>query len=306
MSTSLTKKVHAVVLSVATAASLTACTIDRQEDGARTTPAATNTQIPANQAQNASPAQAPAQPAPPAPTAPATPAAQPAQSGADLNSIAAQVQAQTGTQVGIAVNGQAAGTLKTGPAWSTSKVPLSIAALRANPNNAAIVDQAIRSSDNASAEQLWESLGGGAQAAAAVQGVIAEGGDTQTVVQSQKVRPEFSAFGQTVWSLANQSTFASNLANIPGSDQVLQDMAAIAPDQAYGLGQIPGTRFKGGWGPNPAGAYLVRQLGIVNTPCGPRGVAIAAQPASGTYASGQQALNALASALSAHMTDVCR
>ena len=52
------------------------------------------------------------------------------------------------------------GDWSSGAAWSTSKVPLSIAALRADPPaDTGLVTSAITASDNASAEALWSGLG---------------------------------------------------------------------------------------------------------------------------------------------------
>ena len=41
-------------------------------------------------------------------------------------------------------------------------------------------------------------------------------------------------------------------------------MGRIVPEQRWGLGRVPGIRFKGGWGPSerPEGGYEVIQVGI--------------------------------------------
>ena len=78
-------------------------------------------------------------------------------------------------------------------------------------------------------------------------------------------------------------------------------MGAIADDQRYGLGTIPGARFKGGWGPDESGMYLVRQFGTIAVDGGEVGVAIAARPADGTYATGQAMLTEIAAAVQRHM-----
>jgi hypothetical protein len=71
------------------------------------------------------------------------------------------------------------GSWASGAAWSTLKVPLSIAALTANPDAATpIMQQAISQSDNAAADQLWSMLGDPQAAADAVEAVLTEGGDT--------------------------------------------------------------------------------------------------------------------------------
>jgi beta-lactamase class A len=98
-----------------------------------------------------------------------------------------------------------------GPAWSTIKVPLVIAAMRQQHTSqpTPMMTAVITESDNAGAESIWESLGGPA-AATKVGAVLHATGDP-TTVESRKLRPEYSAFGQTVWSLANQALFCPRL-----------------------------------------------------------------------------------------------
>ncbi len=54
-------------------------------------------------------------------------------------------------------------------------------------------------------------------------------------------------------------------------------MSQVAPNQTWGIGDIAGAEFKGGWGPSPSGKYLVRQIGVLTTPAGKVAVAIAAK-----------------------------
>jgi hypothetical protein len=183
-----------------------------------------------------------------------------------------------------------------GPAWSTIKVPLVIAAQRDN-GSSKITDAmtaAITHSDNAAAEELWQSLGDSITAASKVQSVLAGAGDP-TAVQWQKIRPGFSAFGQTDWSLIDQAQFAAAAACDTRDAAVFELMGDIASDQRWGLGAIPESRFKGGWGPDPGGNYLVRQFGIITTPAGFAAVAIAAHATLGSFADGTATLTALAS-----------
>lgn len=187
----------------------------------------------------------------------------------------------------------------TDSAWSTSKVPLSVAALRQDSSPAVVaqVEQAITESDNAAADALWASLGDPATAASAVQDVLAEAGDT-TTVESRKVRPEFSAYGQTQWSLGDQTRFAAELHCLDGAGPVSDAMGRIAEGQNYGLGTFAGAQYKGGWGPGADGRYLVRQFGLVPAQDGTMvPVALAAVPADGSYESGQSALTAVTDAL---------
>ena len=67
----------------------------------------------------------------------------------------------------IAATGSAVsfGAWSTGVAWSTIKVPLAIATLRAGVGSRELVADAIIQSDNAAAEELWSQLGDPAEAA---------------------------------------------------------------------------------------------------------------------------------------------
>jgi hypothetical protein len=183
------------------------------------------------------------------------------------------------------------------PAWSTIKVPLVIAAMhqrgidRPTPPMVA----AITESDNAAAESIWESLGDPAAAAAEVGKVLHDTGDP-TIVESRKLRQEYSASGQTGWSLTHQAMFLSVAACDPRNQPVLDLMGGVTSDQrAWGVGPFPGAKIKGGWGPSPSGRYLVRQIAIV--PVGQRGsvvVAMAAEPESGSFADGTRVLTKIA------------
>lgn len=190
------------------------------------------------------------------------------------------------------------------PAWSTIKVPLSIAAVRDGSADMGALTSAITVSDNAAAEQLWEGLGQPEGAAEKVERVLSEGG-VQTQVNAQVTRPGFSAFGQTMWTTEGQATFASHLQCLEGAQAVVEAMGSIAGGQNYGLGQISGALYKGGWGPNESGVYGVRQFGLL-----PRGdgtlaaVAIAAVSPDGSYESGQAQLNQLAQKLSERAADL--
>jgi hypothetical protein len=77
-------------------------------------------------------------------------------------------------------------------------------------------------------------------------------------------------------------------------------MGEVAADQRWGLGAIPETKFKGGWGPSVSGEYLVRQIALIPTPTGLSAVAVAAQPNSGSYDDGIANLTEVADWLMAH------
>jgi len=193
------------------------------------------------------------------------------------------------------------GSWRMGPGWSTVKVPLAMAAVaKANGQPDAgvqrLMRRAITASDNAAAEQLWASLGEPRTAATQVQAILRSAGDGDTIVQSQRVRPGFSAFGQTTWSLANQAAFVAALPCIKYSGDVLQLMGEVESGQRWGIGAVGlPAQFKGGWGPGPGGGYLVRQMGIITLANGSRiGLAIASEPADGRFETGTANLTALA------------
>jgi hypothetical protein len=235
-------------------------------------------------------------------TAPPTPAATLA---ADFALLETKLNAVAGIAVSAVGNGHAPimlGDWKSGSAWSTIKVPLIIAALR-EENPPVVTDAmtaAITESDNAAAESIWASLGDPVAAARKVEAVLRQTGDS-TTVQSQKVRPEFTAFGQTDWSLTDQTRFTSVAVCDSANAPVFALMGRVQPDQRWGIGTVPGTQFKGGWGPSPTGSYLVRQLGVLPAPNGRIAVALAAQPSSGKFDDGTAALNEMANWLTAHL-----
>ncbi|MEN4450966.1 hypothetical protein [Mycobacterium sp. SM3041] len=192
-----------------------------------------------------------------------------------------------------------------GPAWSTMKVPLAIAALRQGDSASASepIKIAITQSDNEAADAIWRGLGSPDTAAEKVDAVLQEAGDP-TRVQSYRSRPEYSAFGQTVWSLENQTRFLAAAACDDRSAPIFDLMGQIASDQMWGLGTIPGARFKGGWGPLEAGGYLVRQLGVIDTGWGRVAAAIAVQPNSGTFTDGIAQLSQVGRWLKEHSAEL--
>lgn len=205
------------------------------------------------------------------------------------------VERETGARIGIATSTVTAGSVHTGAAWSTAKVPVAIAALRRNPAAAeSNMWLAITASNNAAAESLWESLGTPIAAAYATDEVLRAGGDNYTHTQSQILRPGYSAFGQTEWRLMDQAGFAEGLAKLEGSAEVLRAMGNINADQRYGLGTIPGAIFKGGWGPGVESGYVVRQFGLMP---GKQPYGIAIMAVADDYNGGQYALSLVAKQL---------
>lgn len=197
------------------------------------------------------------------------------------------------------------GEWTSGPAWSTMKVPLVIAALREEdpPVVTHAMTAAITQSDNNAAESIWEGLGDPITAAEKVEAVLQEAGDP-TVVQSQKVRPGFTAFGQTDWKLADQVRFLAKSACDSRNDLVFDLMGEIEAGQRWGLAELPNSRSKGGWGPSPTGAYLVRQIGLAPTPSGIAAIAIAVQPSSGTFDDGVAVISSISDWIQAHIGEL--
>lgn len=191
----------------------------------------------------------------------------------------------------------ALGTVRTGRAWSTLKVPVSLAAQR--KYGVAVAereDKALTLSDNDAAGALWGSLGGGRVSVDAVTKVLREGHDIRTHVSSEADRPA-SYPGYTQWALADQARFGAHLPCMAGSETVIRLMSAVAPNQNWGatkLGRNDAvTAVKGGWGPatDTSPGYLVRQLAVITTNRGQVAVTMAALPRSGRFEDGTTMLN---------------
>lgn len=219
---------------------------------------------------------------------------------AQLQSAVDEVVSLYGGSAGIAFSDGAttfsAGDISPAASWSTIKVPIAIAALRNDPSQSANVAAAIQWSDNAAAEALWGSLGAPDQAGIVTGSVLSEGG-VQVPVNTVVTRSGFSSFGQTMWSTNDQARFAANLGCISGSAPVLQNMAMVEPSQSWGIGQLPQARFKGGWGPDPDGAYSARQFGLTTDPTTgqSRALAISIKSGSGNFNDAQMMANTLIS-----------
>lgn|GEM_PF-857837 len=254
--------------------------------------------------------QTPASPAEPKPQSAASPNGSSA-SLAGLDELEASLPGQVGLAIGPPGNGPAAsaGSLTTGSAWSTSKVPVALRVLQEaggpsglSSGQEANIRAALTASDNTAALALFADLerryGGAAGAAAAVDEILAEAGDTTTHVSSVG-REGFTPFGQTEWSLELQELFMSRLtAGCVGSPAsrgfVLGLMGEVSSD-TWGLGSagLP-ARWKGGWGPGTDGRYLARQMGTLSVGGGEAVVALAALPDDGSFETAQSMATAIA------------
>ena len=225
---------------------------------------------------------------------------------ASFDQLAASVPADVGIAIARPDRTYSLGRWWSGVAWSTIKVPLAIAALRSDWLRAKdLAAKAITESDNRASEQLWSGLGDPADAARQVQGIIAEGGDTATAVESRRLRRGYTAFGQTQWTLQRQARFAAELTSIPDSADVIDLMRRLTTVQQWGLA-AKGIAAKGGWGPGLNGDYLVRQFGIVPTPSGQWGVALAAEVHDGGFETGVDLVNTLSEWLLSRLPGLAR
>ncbi|GAA4401038.1 serine hydrolase [Tsukamurella soli] len=259
------------------------CTIGDDGSGVASHTAASTSPLVAptlNPSASASRSAPPSRPAPPEPAL-----------AASFKTLVAQTDATVGVAVAPVGGGPglafgAAGDV----AWSTSKVPLAIAASVLGPSVQADTRSAIIESDNAAAQRLWERLGGGRTAAAKVQAVLRADGDQQTTVNPFVTRPGYTAFGQTVWTYANQAAFAAHLPCDPKAAPILQLMQDVDTDQHWGVQQLfDGSAVKGGWGPTTDGRYYVRQLAVLDR--GQRKVAVSIGILAPDFGSGQTLLD---------------
>lgn len=174
-------------------------------------------------------------------------------------------------------------------AWSTIKVPLAIAAASERPADETWqhIEAAITRSDNAAALALWTALGPPEEAARTVDEVLDAYGSPEVRTESETARPPFSSFGQTLWSSPSQARFASALAcaaDPSPAGRVRAEMGRLVADQRSGIGTLEQAHLKGGWGPEPDGAYVLRQLGDGRVAGELYALALSARSGTGSYA----------------------
>jgi hypothetical protein len=220
---------------------------------------------------------------------------------ARFEALEAALEGEVGLALSSGQEVEELGTIRGGAAWSTIKVPIALAVAAPAPTerDEELIELAITVSDNDAARELWERLGPPEIAAAAVQGVLAAVGDASTKVETRVLRKEFTSFGQTQWTLAAQVRLMVSLPGLPYSAGIRARMRRVVPEQRWGLGVLGDeVELKGGWGPDPAGRHLVRQMGRV----GSLAVALAALPADGSFESGTAMLDRLAEWLGESLT----
>ena len=234
---------------------------------------------------------------------------------AKLDKLAADIAKKNNVQVGVAILGENgplhAGKLNEEGAWSTIKVPIAGAVeekLRhaeahgqPAPRAAmeADMDAAIHYSDNDAAFRLWMYVGDGSDRTAAykVRDYMHRVGDP-TNAAKQFEDGVYIGFGAIKWKLTDQVKFMDGFRCMNGSEKVLERMGHIIPEHKYGLAKINGAQFKGGWGPEPDGRFIYRQLGLVPGPDGEMTpVAIMAIPNDGLEPTAWDGVDALAKKL---------
>lgn len=232
--------------------------------------------------------------------------------GDDLAKRFASLERQLGGSSGIAWLAAGAGSgaageptvvgsLTSGVAWSTSKVPIAVAVVQqgASSSDRADVRAAMTVSDNDAARRLWARLGDGATASAKATRVLRASGDRTTKLESRTLLSGFTPFGQTAWSLDGQVRFMAGVGCTRAGRDVLEQMSNVTSSQRWGLGRLgERPKFKGGWGPatrpGVSSGYLNRQLGLVSLRGQQYAVAIMSVPASGSHEAGTANLDRIA------------
>ncbi len=229
-----------------------------------------------------------------------------------------------GNTASIAVTGldgkssPAVGDTRAPYAWSTAKILIVAQTLldSGGPANLTeeqrnLISSSLSTSDNEAAAALHRQIEaghGGLQGAAdAMNQLLRKAGDESTSISTQG-RSTYSTYGQTLWSSQAQATFMSALMRgcvLDGQSTTFlrEQMGNVVPDQRWGLGEVQSPAFKGGWGPDPDGKYLVRQVGVV--PAGDGNlyaVAFTARPEDGSFESGQRLASDIAHWLQQHVS----
>ena len=211
------------------------------------------------------------------------------------------------------------GPLQSGHAWSTMKVPVLVTYDRRLAEEGRPLDSAdredatlaIEQSDNAAINTIFGRLerlvDGLIPASEEVEQTLRASGDRFTIVNTLPNGQGFSTFGQTEWSLTASAMFYSALANgcllePAQTAYILSLMGRVVSSERWGAGEAGfpvGLRvaFKGGWGPEPDGSYLVRQTAIIGAAGHGYVLAMLAHPlgvGETSFAEGQGMLTSLA------------
>jgi beta-lactamase class A len=223
-----------------------------------------------------------------------------------------RLQRTLGGSVGVAIAPLGDGPLKSlgklrrGAAWSTMKVPVVVTLIRDRDGLDGLSSQerawaraALTRSDNDAAKSLFAALerarGGLAGASDELESTLRAAGDKRTQINTKPNPNGFTTFGQTSWTAGESARFYRQLARgclmeRDANKYVLGLMRQVVADQRWGMGRArlngAPVALKGGWGPGPGGAYLVRQSAVVGS--GHRGyvISILARADDGSFGSG--------------------
>ncbi|MHA2787736.1 hypothetical protein ACXZ66_01095 [Corynebacterium sp. S7] len=203
-----------------------------------------------------------------------------------------QIEEEFDSLVAISVyspNGNVSlGSIATMPAWSTIKVPIALASLEQCSYDDELRDELIADSlewsDNDSAYSLWTCLGTDDEAKDLVEDVVAESGTSINIAP---------AYGMTEWSVAAQARYGYSLTELDSDNPVIQGMSNVIDEQSFGIGEIDGAVFKGGWSDTEEGTFQTRQFGFIEVGGEQYGIAIAADSLSGSQEDTQSALTEL-------------
>ncbi|WP_297006725.1 hypothetical protein [uncultured Corynebacterium sp.] len=234
-----------------------------------------------------------------------------------IESVVADISDRFDAKVGVSLRA-GGGVVHAGEsgdlhAWSSVKVPVAFAAVQhqldAAATGAPAVDLtgdlalALTRSDNDAALRLWETLGTDEESSVAVDGVFRQAGDP-TDAEADRDREGYEGFGDIHWTLDNQVIFANRMSCLPGAEQVLDPMGHVIDEHRQGLGLLPGSRFKGGWGNEADGSYVLREFGLVGAPGRQVPVAFSVVPADAGDTTAREAAAALAHALEPVIADL--
>ncbi|MDO5668936.1 MAG: hypothetical protein Q4G50_02920 [Corynebacterium sp.] len=189
----------------------------------------------------------------------------------------ARAAAATGGRVGIALaTGDEVihvGLSGESWAWSTIKVPLAIEAERRDVAGE-LIDPTITLSDNNTSYQLARNI--------------------DFDLSELPHVPELDPLpGETLWPLREQAQFAAEIPCLDTGGSTYAAMAEIVDWQSYGLAEIDGARFKGGWGIDAPHQYSIRQLATVPVDGGYIGIAVQTYPDDASHDQGMAVLDVI-------------
>ncbi|QGU04499.1 hypothetical protein CETAM_06165 [Corynebacterium comes] len=200
----------------------------------------------------------------------------------ELRALIRDVNDEHGGRIGIAV-ATGEGVVHSGLsgnswAWSTIKVPVAMAADDRGLATEELIEASISSSDNDAAYQL---------------SVLIDGDYGNLRHAPTLADPP----GETKWRLADQAQFAVLLPCTDTAGTTYGAMGEIVEWQQFGLANIPGAHFKGGWGYDTDTVYTLRQFGTADVDDGVVGLAIISHPDDGSHASAEEILDEVGSRL---------